>query len=610
MNEPEAPQQPAAPSISPPESPAETQSFVATMQDIWERIKHHKVVQWTLAYLAIAYTLLHGAEMLTGSLGWPHGWIRFFTWLLILGVPIVVTLAWYHGSRGLQRASGTEIMIIAILLAVGGGLLWRDSNNHEQVSEAVGVATPTVAAVMPVVPVAPDDKSIAVLPFVDMSADKDQEYMSDGLAEELINLLAQIENLRVIGRTSSFQFKGKNEDLRSIGEALNVAHVLEGSVRKSGEILRITAQLIRTSDGSHLWSETFDRKLEDVFAMQDEIAAAVVGELKLRLIAGKAPVRATRHDMEAYNQYLQGRFYQDVATREALDLALGHFQAAIRHDPNDALAWVGLSSTYSMQAVVTGQIPHDEGFRLGRQAAERAVALEPGLAHAHAALGYVQGSHDWDWHAAEASYNRAYKLAPMDPEILYLVSGHDLVMGRFERSILLLKQAIDRDPLRSALFGGLSFAYLAMDRFGDAEIAARQARELSPESAFGHFNLAITLLPQRKFAEAEREFALELDETWREIGQSLIQFARGRRREADASLQTVIEQHGNFMAFQIAEIYAFRGERDLAFEWLDRAHRQRDSGLTGILSSPYLAKLKRDPRFTAMVRKLGLPSPA
>jgi TolB-like protein/Tfp pilus assembly protein PilF len=491
------------------------------------------------------------------------------------------------------------------LLVFGGGVYW-----YYRSTPAAPAAKPASSTASSTAVAAPNDKSIAVLPFADMSQSKDQEYFADGLAEELINLLAQNEDLRVIGRTSSFQFKGKNADLRTIGQALNVAHVLEGSVRKSEETLRITAQLIRASDGSHLWSETFDRKLEDVFAMQDEIAAAVVGELKPRLIAGSTPVRATRHNIEAYNQYLQGRFYLDLATGDALDSALAHFQAAIRHDPKDALAWVGLSTTYAMQTSVTGQIPHDEGSRLAREAAERAVELDPALANAHAALGGVQANFDWDWEAAEASYSRAYELARTDPEVLFQASMQDFAMGRLELAATRLKKAIDRDPLRSVLYNYLAFVYTAMHRFGDAEIAARRGLMLSPDAAFNHFSLATALLLQRKFPEAELEFARELDKTWRAIGQSMIQFARGRRNEADASLKAVIEQHGSFMAFQIAEIYAFRGERDLAFEWLDRAYRQRDSGFAYLLGSPFLNGLRGDPRYAAMVRKLGLPIPA
>src|SRR5688572_2743477 len=262
MNELEVSKEPNAtpdPVASTPTPTPDPEPFVATLHRMWARLKAHKVVQWTLAYLAIAYTLLHGAEMLVGSLNWSHGLLRIFTLILILGIPVVITLAWYHGARGQQQVSGTEVMIIALLLALGGAFLWRDSTDHQEAAETAAVVTPAPVAALQNVPVAPNDKSIAVLPFTDMSAEKNQEYMSDGLAEELLNLLSQVSDLKVIARTSSFAFKGQNIEIAEIAKRLNVAHVLEGSVRKSGNQLRITAQLVRASDSTHLWSQSYDR---------------------------------------------------------------------------------------------------------------------------------------------------------------------------------------------------------------------------------------------------------------------------------------------------------------------------------------------------------------
>jgi TolB-like protein len=339
MSEPDAPKQSADPPINTPEPPAETQPFVATIQGVWAQIKHHKVVQWTLAYLAIAYTLLHGAEMLAGTFNWSHGVVRIFTLILILGVPLVVTLAWYHGARGLQRVSGTECMIIAILLALGGAFLWRDSTNHEQATETTAVTTPTAA--LPVVPVAPDDKSIAVLPFVNMSPDKDQDYFADGISEELLNLLTQVPELRVIARTSSFSFKGKEVDIAEIAHKLNVANVLEGSVRKSGDMLRITVQLVRASDSSHLWSQTYDRPMTDVFKVQDQIAATVVGQLKIHLLSAAPKLRVT--DPRAYALFLQAREIGRQNTKLGFEKSNNLYQQVLALDPGyvDLLAFLG-----------------------------------------------------------------------------------------------------------------------------------------------------------------------------------------------------------------------------------------------------------------------------
>ena len=306
MSKTPARKKPTAPPAVTSASTAKTQPSVTRFSALWARLKAHKVVQWTLAYLAIAYTLLHGAEMLVGSLNWSHGLLRIFTLLLILGVPVVITLAWYHGARGQQRVSGTEVMIIAILLALGGAFLWRDSTDHQEAAEPAAVATPAPVAALQNVPVAPNDKSIAVLPFTDMSAEKNQEYMSDGLAEELLNLLSQVPDLKVIARTSSFAFKGQNIEIAEIAKKLNVAHVLEGSVRKSGNKLRITAQLVRASDSTHLWSQTYDRPMTDVFKVQDEIANAIVQALQIRLAGGELSRRkGGTQNLEAYQLYLQ-----------------------------------------------------------------------------------------------------------------------------------------------------------------------------------------------------------------------------------------------------------------------------------------------------------------
>jgi TolB-like protein len=257
---------------------------IAPARAIWERIKQHKVVQWTLAYLALAYTLLHGAEMLGSSLGWPHGLLRLFTLMLVLGVPVVIVISWYHGARGQRRVSGTELMIIAILLAIGGTFLWRDSKiehatereadarEHGQDSDAQKLVT--AAPVQP-------SASIAVLPFSDLSEEGNQAYFSDGVAEEILNVLAHVNGLKVASRTSSFQFRKSDLGAPAIAQKLGVRHILEGSVRKAGDTVRITAQLIDASTDQHEWSETFDRPLStaNLFAIQDEIAKNIVDHL-------------------------------------------------------------------------------------------------------------------------------------------------------------------------------------------------------------------------------------------------------------------------------------------------------------------------------------------
>ena len=292
----------------------------------------------------------------------------------------MLVLAWYHGDRGERRVTRTELTILTLLFLFGGALFWR----YQHAARTASVATPSVSTA-PAAVIA-DDNSIAVLPFVNMSSDQEQDYFSDGLSEELLNLLAQVPQLRVIARTSSFSFKGKEADIAEIARKLNVAHVLEGSVRKSGDTLRITAQLIRTSDSSHLWSQTYDRPMIDVFEVQDEIAGAVVEQLKIKLL-GDAP-KAKTTDPEAYALFLQAREmhrqYNSYAFEQSIDL----YRQVLAIDPTYAAAWVGLAAVYSDQVDIY-LIPADEGSRLAREAAQRALALDPRHAPAHARLGWI-----------------------------------------------------------------------------------------------------------------------------------------------------------------------------------------------------------------------------
>ena len=325
---------------------------------MWARLKAHKVVQWTLAYLAIAYTLLHGAEMLAGSLNWSHGFLRVFTLVLILGVPVIVTLAWYHGARGLQRVSGTEIMIIAILLALGGAFLWRDSTtDHEQATKSAAVELCT--APQRRLPSADARPSIAVLPFENRSQLKDDAYFVDGVHDDILTQLSKISSLRVISRTSVERFRKSELSIKQIAEQLGVASVLEGGVQRAGETVRINVQLINARDDAHLWADSYDRKLTaaNIFEIQSEIANAIAGALKTSL----NPAEQSRleaiptQSLQAWQQYQRGK--QRLATRNSASLveAEGHFRKAVALDPAFALAWVGLADALALQTLYAGR---------------------------------------------------------------------------------------------------------------------------------------------------------------------------------------------------------------------------------------------------------------
>ncbi len=607
MSEPDAPKQSADPPINTPEPPAEAQPFVATIQGVWAQVKHHKVVQWTLAYLAIAYTLLHGAEMLAGTLNWSHALLRIFTLILILGVPVIITLAWYHGARGLQRVSGTEFMIIALLLALGGAFLWRDSTDHEQATETAAESKPALAAALPVVPVASDDKSIAVLPFADMSEKKDQEYMSDGIADELLNLLAQVPDLKVIARTSSFSFKGKDVPIAEIARQLNVAHVVEGSIRKSGNKLRITAQLIRTADSTHLWSDSYDRPLDDIFAVQDEIAGAIVQALQIQLAGGELSRRkGGTQNLEAYQLYLRAWSAMDQTTQSSLDAAGEYLDQAIKLDPGYGMAWSALASVASLKTE-NGYLEVTEGWERARRLAQHALQLSPDLSHAHTRLQYVYLAFDWDWVAAETEGQRALAIDPTNPSALNMAGILSRTLGRWDDAERQLRAALARDPLDPYALWNLGFTYYLAGRFAESESMYRKLLELSPDFGWTRPYLGKTLLAQGKPEAALAMVQQEVDESYRLRFLPVVLQAAGRKAEADKALQAQIAQWADTGAFFVAMTYAYRGDHDLALEWLERAYKQKNVSLDEIVGEPLFKNLADDPRFKAFLRKMKLP---
>ncbi|MBZ5646055.1 MAG: protein kinase [Acidobacteriia bacterium] len=452
----------------------------------------------------------------------------------------------------------------------------------------------------------PTAPSIAVLPFVDMSPQKDQEYFADGLAEELLNSLARTPGVRVVARTSSFQFKGKNAKLADIGRELNVATILEGSVRKQANRVRITAQLINASDGFHLWSETYDRELNDIFIVQEDIAQSVAASLKVTLLGGKTPFSRGTNE-EAYNAYLQGRYFYQRSSKENLEKAIGYYERAIKLDPKYALAFVGLAEAHGRQAD-WGYLPVVESYQKAREAARRALELNPNLAEAHAAMGLIKTIHDWDWVAADASYQRALALEPGNATVAFGAAVLALALGRVEEATALDRKAVELDPLNTQTHVNLGVATYYAGRQEEAVAALRKALELDPERPYAHAVLGQVYLAQSHPQEALAEMEREPDLNWRLYGLALANHALGRARESDAALAELTAKYDTTNAFQVAEVYAFRGEVDRAFEWLERAYAQRDGGLTWIKGDPLLKSLQRDPRYAAFLKKMRLPA--
>ncbi|MGC2111631.1 MAG: tetratricopeptide repeat protein [Candidatus Korobacteraceae bacterium] len=480
------------------------------------------------------------------------------------------------------------IPALALLLLIAAGVLfWKRS---------------TVLHSRPVA------SSIAVLPFADMSPEKNQEYFSDGLAEELLNELAKTPGLRVAARTSSFQFKGKSGDLPAIGKQLDVGTVLEGSVRKEGNRVRIAAELVKVEDGFQLWSGTYDRDLNDVFAVQDEIARAITSELKVRLLNSKAeitPQRAT--NSEAYNAYLQGRYFYERRTQDDLGKAFQYFEQAVKLDPQYARAWSALAWALIARTEAAYGSSFEEGYRLARSAAERALQLDPGLAEAHAAIGRIKRTNDWDWSGAETSFQRALALEPQNTIVLLGASSLAASLGRFDQAIALNRRAVEIDPLSVVAHVSLGVhAYYA----GQQDLATdayQKSLAISPDDPEAHYLLGLVYLTRSKPQQALAEFQKDQRSSEKSVGEALAYSALGSKAEADLALAQLIANYKFQAAYQIAEVYAFRGEVDRAFEWLELARTHHDAGLPAIKGDPLLKNLYHDPRYAEFLRKMNLP---
>jgi len=450
------------------------------------------------------------------------------------------------------------------------------------------------------------DKSIAVLPFVDMSAGKDQEYFSDGLSEELLDLLSKIPQLKVIGRTSSFSFKGKNEDLRIIGAKLAVAHILEGSVQKEGNKIRVTAQLIKAIDGSHLWSQKYDRDLKGIFELQDEIAADVVEQLKLKLLEVPSAKVPGTGNVEAYNLILQGNYFFDKLDKENVAKAVDFYKQALAVDSTNALAWEKLANAISRQAW-QNYIDRDIGREQAKQAALKSIALDKDLAEGYVELGDHYLYYEFNWKAAQENYLKALKLEPDNPDILYsLGGGLYFAIGRWDDAIKNMKRCIELDPLKPLSHLNLGNIFSYAGRIDEAASHFKKALELNPQFQRAHFYLARNYLLSGKNDLAFKEIQQENLEVFRTFGMALVYHAAGKKKEADGVLATFIEKFQNEWSYLLAELYAYRGENDKALMWLENAYQTKDGWLVFLKGDPLLKNLVDDNRYKTFMKKMNL----
>jgi TolB-like protein/Tfp pilus assembly protein PilF/class 3 adenylate cyclase len=447
-----------------------------------------------------------------------------------------------------------------------------------------------------------DNNSIAVLPFVNMSDDKEQGYFSDGISEELLNLLSKIPQLKVAARTSSFSFKGKGVEIPEIARQLHVANVLEGSVRKSGDQLRITAQLIRAAEGYHLWSETYDRKMDDIFKIQDEIAGEVVKELKVKLLGAAPKVRTT--DPKAYPLYLQAReLGRGQNNADALAKSDTLLRQALEIDPRYAPAWDELARNFYSKASFD-VLSSREAYARAREAAKKALAIDPDYAPPHARLGWIAMYGDNDLGGAARHYQRALALDPTDLEVLRTAASFLVDLGRLDEALALEEAVVRRDRVNVTALFNLGIFQRNAGRYDAAIASFRTLLSLSPDRGGAHYQLGVTLLLKGDATAALAEIEQEKS-SWRMVGLPMAYCALGRKTDADAALNSLIAKYEKDSAYNIAYVYAFCGDADKAFEWLDKAVAYQDPGLSEIVTENLFDKIHSDPRWLPFLRKLG-----
>ncbi len=558
-------------------------------------LRRRNVPRMAVLYVVAAWLILQVAEVLIDLAKLPD-WIGTTTLaLLAVGFPIALIFSWFYEitpegislekdvepGESITHVTGRRLDFIVISLLCAGLILFAYDKWW------IGP---------------PPAKSIAVLAFQDMSQDKDQEYLSDGIAEELLNLLARIPELRVISRSSAFSYKGKDIKLAQVAEELNVAHILEGSVRKAGNRVRITAQLIEARTDTHLWSQTYDRTLDDIFAIQDEIAATVVEQLKITMLGAVPKVQET--DPEAYTLSLQAHHLLGRGTPEGTELSIALYQQALVLDPGYASAWMGLADNYVSQ-VQMRTLSVDEGSALVLAATEKALLINPDYAYAVSGLGWIEMIYNNDLAAAARHYTRALELEPANTIIIANAASLMYTLGRLEQASALYKHAISRNPLSYTVYANLTQVYFDTGRWDEAIAAAQTALMLSPGFSCGHALVGLPLLLKGEPEAALAAMQQEESEICRLAGLTMTHHALGQAKASDAVLAELIDKYGQVFAYPIAYILAYRNEADRAFEWLDKALEYSDMRHPDVVTQPLFTNIHSDPRWTDYVERVG-----
>ena len=598
-------------------------------KNFFAELKRRNVYKVAVAYALVAWLLIQAASILFPTFDAPPWVMKVFVAVLVLGFPIALVFSWAFEitPEGIKREedvppnesithhTGRKIVGITIVVAViAAGLfvyqLVRSKNTGTpRQSEA------TTASI--------SQKSVAVLAFANLSDDKGSEYFSDGISEELLTVLQKIPGLHVAARTSAFSFKGKNATAQEIGQKLGVAHLVEGSVRKAGDMVRIAARLTQANTGEEQWSENYTRNLKDVFAVQSEIAQTIVEQLRGQLTDGaanpttkaeiqaevRAAVKGGTKNVEAHESYLQGRFFANRHSEKETDQARAAYQRAVELDPKFALAWAGLAQTHVWDcnyATEGGQKGFNAHLAAAREAVERALALEPDLPEALFARATIETNFDYNWKSAAETLRKALTLAPQDPALLMQAGNLAAARGEKTQSLESDRRAVALDPVNAQARAFLASNLSNSGKQEEARTEYARMIELNPSAPNSHAGVGLSYLLEGKFEEAATAAQKDAADWARLLIMSCARWAQKRIPESDAALAELIATAGETGAYQIAEVYGYRNDKDHAFEWLERARRQRDAGLPILRADTLLPNLHDDPRWDAFLRKMGL----
>jgi len=577
-------------------------------------LKRRNVYKVAVAYAVVGWLLIQVATQVFPFLEIPNWAIRFVIFVTALGFPVALIIAWAFEltPEGIKRTEdadtvrqqsrgGAWIAVVVIAAALSVGLFFLGRYTAGRATTRQGETATEIL-----------EKSIAVLPLVNTSGDPSNEYFSDGLSEELIAVLAKIPELKVIGRSSSFFFKGKSNDSAAIGQKLGVANLIEGSVRKQGDRVRIVAELISAADGRSLWSETYDRQLKDVFAVQEEIAKAVAEQMKVRLLGEKTRSDAvpSNQNPAAHNAVLQSDFYFQQQTAESIQKAISFAQEAVRLDPNYALAYAKLSQAWRQYGASFATANTEKAYEEARLAAEKAASLAPDLVEVRKAIGWIWMTPALDFRAAEKEFRRALELSPGDAGAKNALSYSLMAQGRFAEAEQTCREAILLDPLVTVLWYNLGRLAVAAGRYQDADESFRKGLEIQPHAARFHTYLSTLDILLKNPTAALQQAQLEPDAFWREYALTLIQQTQPDRSAADTALRNFSTTYASNGAYQIAVVHALRKEPDEMFRWLDNAYATHDSGLSQLDITPFVFEYHDDPRFVALCQKLGVQLPS